>query len=109
VLIVEGILVLHDADLRDKFDLKVYVDSDADVRFIRRLQRDVSERGRTQDSIIAQYLTTVRPGHDEFIEPSKRFADVILPHGGYNEPALDLLLARVNAASHPAFDDSGPA
>jgi len=109
VMIVEGILVLHDADLREKFDLKVYVDSDADVRFIRRLQRDVNERGRTQESIVTQYLTTVRPGHEAFIEPSKRFADVILPHGGYNDPALDLLLARVHAASHPAFDDGGPA
>jgi uridine kinase len=69
------------------------------VRFIRRLQRDVQQRGRTTDSIIAQYLTTVRPGHDRFIEPSKRFADVILPQGGYNEPALELLLARVQAVT----------
>jgi uridine kinase len=99
VILVEGILVLHDPGLRDKFDLKVYVDSDADLRFIRRLQRDVAERGRTPDSIIAQYLTTVRPGHEHFIEPSKRFADVILPQGGYNEPALELLLARVQAVS----------
>jgi len=98
VMVVEGILVLHDADLRDKFDLKVYVDSDADIRFIRRLQRDVEARGRTPDSIIAQYLTTVRPGHEQFIEPSKRFADVIVNQGGYNEAALDLLLARVRAA-----------
>jgi len=98
VMVVEGILVLHDADLRDKFDLKVYVDSDADIRFIRRLQRDVEARGRTSDSIIAQYLTTVRPGHEQFIEPSKRFADVIVNQGGYNEAALDLLLARVRAA-----------
>jgi uridine kinase len=104
VMVVEGILVLHDADLRQKFDLKVYVDSAADVRFIRRLQRDVDERGRTPDSIIAQYLATVRPGHEQFIEPSKRFADVVLPHGGFNEPALELLLARVHAASHAAFD-----
>ncbi|HEY4608383.1 MAG TPA: uridine kinase [Ilumatobacteraceae bacterium] len=99
VIVVEGILVLHDPGLRDKFDLKVYVDSDADLRFIRRLQRDVSERGRTTDSIIAQYLTTVRPGHEHYIQPSRRFADVILPQGGYNEPALELLLGRVRAVS----------
>jgi len=99
VIVVEGILVLHEAELREKFDLKIYVDSDPDVRFIRRLQRDVDERGRTQEGIIAQYLSTVRPGHEQFIEPSKRFADVILPHGGYNEPAIELLLARVRSAS----------
>ena len=95
VIVVEGILVLHDRTLRERFDLKVYVDSDADVRFIRRLTRDVEQRGRTVDSIIAQYLTTVRPGHEQFIEPSKHFADVIFPQGGLDEPALDLLLARV--------------
>jgi uridine kinase len=94
VIVVEGILVLHDQTLRDCFDLKVYIDSDADVRFIRRLTRDVDQRGRTADSIIAQYLATVRPGHEQFIEPSKRFADVIFPQGGLNEPAFDLLLAR---------------
>jgi uridine kinase len=95
VIVVEGILVLHDQTLRDRFDLKVYIDSDADVRFIRRLTRDVDQRGRTIDSIIAQYLATVRPGHEQFIEPSKRYADVIFPQGGVNEPAVDLLLARV--------------
>ena len=95
VVVVEGILVLHDPTLRDRFDLKVYIDSDADVRFIRRLTRDVAERGRTIDSIIAQYLATVRPGHEQFIEPSKRYADVIFPKGGLNEAALELLLARV--------------
>lgn len=95
VIVVEGILVLHDQPLRDSFDLKVYIDSDADVRFVRRLTRDVAERGRTIDSIVAQYLATVRPGHEQFIEPSKRFADVIFPQGALNEPSLDLLLARV--------------
>ncbi|MEY2523280.1 MAG: uridine kinase [Ilumatobacteraceae bacterium] len=95
VIVVEGILVLHDQTLRNRFDLKVYIDSDADVRFIRRLTRDVEQRGRTVDSIIAQYLATVRPGHEQFIEPSRQFADVIFPEGGLNEPALDLLLARV--------------
>ncbi len=95
VIVVEGILVLHDETLRDRFDLRVYIDSDADVRFIRRLTRDVEQRGRTIDSIVAQYLATVRPGHEQFIEPSRHFADVIFPQGGLNEPALDLLLARV--------------
>jgi uridine kinase len=102
VIVVEGILVLHDASFRDRFDLKVYVDTDADLRFIRRLKRDVEQRGRTPDSIIAQYLTTVRPGHEQFIEPSKRFADVVLPWGGLNEPAIDLLVARVDQLTNPA-------
>ncbi|MDP9465481.1 MAG: uridine kinase [Actinomycetota bacterium] len=95
VIIVEGILVLHDLGLRERFDLKVYIDTDADLRLIRRLKRDVDERGRTVDSVIAQYLTTVRPGHQQFVEPSKRYADVIFPQGGLNEPALEMLLARV--------------
>lgn len=98
VIVVEGILVLHDAALRERFDLKVYVDADADIRFIRRLQRDVDERGRTPDNIIEQYLATVRPGHEQFIEPTKRYADVILT-GGQNEPAIELLLARVRELS----------
>ncbi len=102
VIIVEGILVLHEPELRERFDLKVYVDADADLRFIRRLKRDVTERGRTVEGIIEQYLTTVRPGHEQYIEPSKRRADVILPQGGLNEPALDLLLARVHELTHRA-------
>jgi uridine kinase len=95
VVVVEGILVLYEPELRDRFDLKVYVDTDADVRFIRRLERDVTERDRSLASVIEQYLTTVRPSHDQFIEPSKRHADVIVPHGGLNAPALDVLVARV--------------
>ena len=95
VVVVEGILVLFEPELRDRFDLRVYVDTDADVRFIRRLERDVSERGRSLGSVIEQYLATVRPSHEQFIEPSKRHADVIVPHGGMNAPALDVLLARV--------------
>jgi uridine kinase len=95
IVVIEGILVLNEPELRELFDLKVYVDADADLRFIRRLQRDVIERGRTPDSIIAQYLETVRPSHEQFIEPSKRHADVIIPHGGMNAPALEVLLARV--------------
>ena len=95
IVVVEGILVLYEPQLRERFDLKVYVDTDADLRLIRRLQRDVVERGRTPESIVAQYLATVRPSHEQFIEPSKRHADVIFPQGGLNEPALDVLLARV--------------
>ena len=95
IVVVEGILVLWEPTLRERFDLKLYIDTDADLRFIRRLQRDVAERGRTPDSIIAQYLESVRPSHEQFIEPSKRYADMIFPHGGLNAPAIDVLLARV--------------
>jgi uridine kinase len=95
IVVVEGILVLYEPTLRERFDLKVYVDTDADIRFIRRMRRDVAERGRTTESIVEQYLATVRPSHEQFIEPSKRHADVIFPQGGMNAPALDVLLARV--------------
>ena len=101
VIVVEGILVLYEPVLRDLFDLKVFVDTDADVRFIRRLQRDVTERGRGLDSVVEQYLTSVRPSHLQFIEPTKRFADVIVPHGGMNAPALDVLLARIRELLRP--------
>ena len=95
IIVVEGILVLWEQRLRDMMNLKVFVDADADVRFIRRLQRDVADRGRTADSVIRQYLTTVRPSHLQFVEPTKRYADVIIPHGGKNAPALDMLCARI--------------
>jgi uridine kinase len=95
VVVVEGILVLWEPRLRGMLDLKVFVDTPADLRVIRRLQRDVAERGRTQESILEQYLTTVRPSHEQFIEPSKRYADVIVPEGGLNRPAVEVLLARV--------------
>jgi len=95
VVVVEGILVLYEPELRERFDLRVFVDTDADVRFIRRLERDVAERQRSVESVVEQYLATVRPSHEQFIEPSKRHADVIVPHGGMNAPALDVLLARV--------------
>jgi uridine kinase len=97
IIVIEGILVLFEPALRDCMDLKVFVDADADVRFIRRLERDVRDRGRTAESVIAQYLATVRPSHLSFVEPSKRWADVIIPHGGHNEPALEMLTARVTA------------
>ena len=94
-IIVEGILVFADAALRGLMDIKVFVDTDADTRFIRRLQRDVAERGRTMESVIEQYLTTVKPMHLEFVEPSKRYADVIMPLGGHNTVAVDLLLSLI--------------
>jgi uridine kinase len=95
IIVVEGILVLYEPSLRARFDLKVFVDADADIRLIRRLARDVAERGRTPESVVAQYLATVRPSHEQFIEPSKRYADVILPDGGFNEAGLNVLVARV--------------
>jgi uridine kinase len=97
VVVIEGILVLFEPRLRQLLDLKVYVDTDPDVRFIRRLQRDVADRGRTPGSVIDQYLATVRPMHLQFVEPSKRYADVIVPHGGMNAPAFDMLVARVRS------------
>ena len=97
VIIVEGILILSEPGLRELFDVKIYVDTDADIRFIRRLQRDITERGRTAESVIQQYLTTVRPMHMEFVEPSKRYADVIIPEGGHNTAALDMVVARIEA------------
>jgi uridine kinase len=96
-LIVEGILIFTDASLRDLMDIKVFVDTDSDTRFIRRLQRDVAERGRTMDSVIDQYQTTVKPMHLEFVEPSKRYADVIIPLGGHNTVAVDLLLTMLRS------------
>lgn len=97
VIIVEGILILAEAKLRELFDIKIFVDTDADLRFIRRLERDISERSRTMDNVIRQYTTTVRPMHLEFVEPSKRYADIIIPEGGLNAVALDMVVARVEA------------
>ncbi|WP_287372281.1 uridine kinase [Oceanithermus sp.] len=96
VVVLEGILALYDAELRRRMHLKVFVDADPDVRFIRRLRRDVDERGRSPESVIEQYLNFVRPMHIAFVEPSKRFADVIIPHGGHNEPALEMLTSRIH-------------
>jgi uridine kinase len=100
-IIVEGILIFADAALRDLMDVKVFVDADDDTRFIRRLQRDISERGRTVASVIEQYLGTVKPMHLEFVEPSKRYADIIIPLGGHNTVAIDVLLTLIRGlASH---------
>ncbi len=95
VILVEGILVFAEASLLDLFDVKIFVDTPPDIRFIRRLQRDIQERGRTVESVIQQYQTTVRPMHQEFVEPSKRHADVIIPEGGFNTVAMDMVVARI--------------
>ena len=92
VVIVEGILIFQNSRLRDLFDLKLYVDTDADVRFIRRLRRDLRERGRSVDSVVEQYLETVRPMHPQFVEPARRHADIVIPEGGKNDAAMELLV-----------------
>ena len=95
LVIIEGLMVLYDEDIRNLLDLKLYVDTPDDIRFIRRLKRDMSERGRTVDSVITQYLEVVRPGHFSFIEPTKEFADIVIPEGGHNENALKVLITFV--------------
>ena len=97
LIILEGILVLFDQAIRDLMDIKIYVDTPADVRFIRRMIRDVKERDRSFDAVVDQYYATVRPMHDQFVEPTKRFADIIVPEGGYNRVAIDLLKTKVDS------------
>lgn len=94
VIVIEGLFALYDEALRDLMSLKIFVDTASDIRFIRRMQRDIEERGRSVESVISQYLETVRPMHRQFIEPTKRYADVILPHGA-NEPAVDIITTKV--------------
>lgn len=96
-IIVEGILILGDKALRELMDIKVFVDTDSDLRIIRRMRRDIAERGRSLDSIVQQYLQTVRPMHLEFVEPSKRYAHVIIPEGGHNRVAVDMLIAKIRS------------
>lgn len=100
LIIVEGLMVLFDSRLRNLLALKIYVDTPDDIRFIRRLQRDIESRGRTVESVVKQYLDVVRPGHYNFIEPTKEFADIIIPEGGYNEKALSVLIPFVKELSH---------
>ena len=95
VIIIEGLMILFEEKIRDLLDIKVYIDTDSDMRIIRRVLRDINERGRTVDSVITQYLKTVRPAHFQFIEPSKRYADIIIPEGGQNKVAIELLRARI--------------
>lgn len=97
VIIIEGILILDDERLRNLMDIKVFVDTDSDLRVIRRMIRDINERGRTMDSVIEQYISVVRPMHNQFIEPTKRYADIIIPEGGQNEVAIDLLTTKVES------------
>ncbi len=95
IILVEGILLLENAPLRKLLDLKIFVDTDADVRILRRIARDIGERSRTLDSVIQQYLETVKPMHEAFVEPTKRYADIILPEGGFNEAGFDVIMARI--------------
>ncbi len=95
VILVEGILVLADQELRDLLDIKIYVDTDADIRIIRRLKRDVLERGRSLEFVLQQYVETVRPMHQQYLEPTRRFADIVIPEGGSNKVAMDLLITKV--------------
>jgi uridine kinase len=97
IIILEGIMILEEKRLRDLMDIKIFVDTDADVRIIRRIVRDIEDRGRTLDSVINQYLNTVKPAHEQFIEPTKKFADLIIPEGGYNKVAIDIMVAKVRS------------
>ena len=97
VIIVDGILIFENKELRDLMDIKIFVDTDADIRFIRRLLRDVQERGRTLDSVVTQYCTTVKPMHEQFVEPSKKYADIIVPEGGYNTVALNMIIEKIRS------------
>lgn len=96
-IIVEGILIFESRALRELMDIQIFVDSDADLRFIRRLERDIRDRGRTMEMVVEQYMATVRPMHMEFVEPSKRYADVIIPEGGYNEVGIDLVVQKIRS------------
>jgi uridine kinase len=108
VIVLDGILALADPRLRDTMDLKVFVDTEADVRLLRRIRRDVVKRGRTADSVIEQYQATVRPMHLEFVEPSKRFADMVVPEGGYNRVAVDLVVSRIRGLLAERGAPAGP-
>lgn len=100
VLILEGLFVLQDPKIRELLDIKVFVDTEADIRFIRRLLRDVQERGRSMESVVNQYTSTVRPMHESFVEPSKKYADIIIPEGGENRVAIDLLITKISSIIH---------
>lgn len=105
IIILEGILILDDERIRDLLDIKIFVDTDSDVRVLRRIIRDIRDRGRTLESVIDQYLTTVRPAHMQFIEPSKRYADIIIPEGGYNKVAIDLMVTKINSVISQKLND----
>jgi uridine kinase len=107
IVIVEGILIFSDARLLEQMDIKIFVDTPDDIRFIRRLRRDVAERGRTVDSVIEQYLNTVRPMHMQFVEPSKRYADIIIPEGGHNLVSIDLISGKIRERLASALSMTG--
>lgn len=96
IIILEGILIFFEEEIRNLLNIKIFVDTDSDVRVIRRILRDIKERGRTLDSVILQYMDTVRPAHLQFVEPTKRYADIIIPEGGYNKVAIDLIVSKIN-------------
>lgn len=96
IIILEGILILSEEEIRELLDIKIFVDTDSDVRVIRRILRDIKDRGRTLESVVVQYMETVRPAHLQFIEPTKRYADIIIPEGGYNKVAIDIILAKIS-------------
>ena len=100
IIIVDGLMVLYDKRIRDLLDLKLFVDTPSDIRFVRRLQRDIKERGRTFESVVEQYINVVRPGHFNFIEPCKEYADLIIPEGGYNEHALDVIIKYIQTVAN---------
>ncbi|MCK5762605.1 MAG: uridine kinase [Clostridiales bacterium] len=104
IIVLEGIMILENKALRDIMDIKLFVDTDPDVRIIRRIVRDINERGRTLESVIEQYLNTVKPAHEQFIEPSKKFADIIIPEGGYNKVAIDIMVAKVKSIIKEKLD-----
>ena len=97
VIIIDGILIFENKELRDLMDIKVFVDTDADIRLARRIMRDVRDRGRSMESVITQYTTTVKPMHEEFVEPSKKYADVIIPEGGFNSVAVAMLIQNIRS------------
>ena len=107
IVIIEGILIFSDARLLEQMDIKIFVDTPDDIRFIRRLRRDVAERGRTVDSVIEQYLATVRPMHIQFVEPSKRYADIIIPEGGHNLVSIDLISGKIRERLANALSMTG--
>ena len=97
IIILEGLLILNDERIRELLDIKIFVDTDSDVRVIRRIMRDIRDRGRTLDSVVNQYMATVRPAHLQFIEPTKRYADIIIPEGGHNKVAIDIIITKINS------------
>lgn len=104
IIILEGIMILEDARLRKLMDIKIFVDTDADIRVIRRITRDIQERGRTLDSVIKQYTSTVKPAHEQFVEPTKKYADIIIPEGGYNKVAIDIMTSKVQSIIYQKYN-----